>query len=404
MHVYIIIVANYFKTQTRYNKLKFIFIILLFFFIIINKIKNNINKLFNEVNDKGNIKVYEMTEISNVNITNNVILIVEIYPYHYECTSGFAKYFIDLGYNVDILMHEFGKDSLCLFEHKEKIRLFIYKDLKQIHFFVKLLIHYMSYYPLILLQTTTFLRNQTISDLELLRNDNTIYVFHSIIDYELMNFSYVKNHNRIWTLGHFNVGLQVNPHYFGKIKLRDKNKKTRFFITSTAGRNYKYIVSSAEKLKNENFEFEIFVIGHGKKFSINNINEKLKDNFIFNYSVNYSTLYETVYNSDFIIINLDPDKDHEFKKKKLSGSAQLSYGFLKPALINDYFKDNYNMTNENSFLFKKNNFYNAMKNAILLNNEDYKKMQRNLLQLSNAIYNISLLNVIKALKSLLFKP
>ena len=44
--------------------------------------------------------------------------------------------------------------------------------------------------------------------------------------------------NRIWTLGPFNIGLQVNPHYFGNIKIKDKNKRTRFFIISTQSRNY----------------------------------------------------------------------------------------------------------------------------------------------------------------------
>ena len=100
---------------------------------------------------------------------------------------------------------------------------------------------------------------------------------------------------------------------------------------------------------------------------------------------------------------MDPDKNLEYKKEKISGAAQLSLGFLKPVLINENFKENYNMTNENSFLFQKKNFYNVMKNAILLNNEDYKIKQRNLVKLRNAIYNISLLNVKKALKSLLIK-
>ena len=223
----------------NYIKLKFIIIIiLLFFFITRNKIINTKNKLFDDANDKENIKVYDMKEISNVTITNNIILIIELYPYHYECTPGFAKYFIDLGYNVDILMHEFGKDSLCLFENKDKIRLFLYKNLEQINFFEKFLIHYMNFYPLIVVQSATFYRNKTISDLELLKTDKSVLVLHSTKTYELMNFSNVKNQNRIWTLGHFYIGLQVNPNYFGNIKLKDKNKKTRFFIISTAGRNY----------------------------------------------------------------------------------------------------------------------------------------------------------------------
>ena len=51
-------------------------------------------------------------------INNNSLLLLEPFNYHYECTSGFSKYFLDLGFNVDILMHENGKDSLYLLEQK----------------------------------------------------------------------------------------------------------------------------------------------------------------------------------------------------------------------------------------------------------------------------------------------
>ena len=42
-----------------------------------------------------------------------------------------------------------------------------------------------------------------------------------------------------------------------------------------------YLISAAEKLKKRNFEFEIIVIGWSKSFSLENIPENLKNNFIF---------------------------------------------------------------------------------------------------------------------------
>ena len=194
--------------------------------------------------------------------------------------------------------------------------------------------------------------------------------------------------------------MQVNPHFFGKIRLKKKNKKTRFFIESTVKRKYNYIISAAEKLKYEKYEFEICSVGHVKDFSYQNINEKIKNNFIFNYNVNFSTLYKLVDSSDYIIINLDPNKNSDYKDKKVTGAIQLTYGFIKPCLINIYFKDTYNMTEENSFLFEEQNFYNAMKKAILLNNYKYKKMQRSLLSLARKIYGFSLLNIKKSLNYL----
>ena len=363
-------------------------------------------KLIVNENDEGKIKEYQMQEMFNVSITNKNILIFEPFPYHYECTSGFTKYFLDLGYKVDILMHEFGKDSLSLIEEKDKIRIFIYENLDQINLFSKSLIAVMNYYAFILVETVTFSRNKTISELELFSNNKSILVIHSMENYRLLNLSNVQNQNKIWTLGHFNIGLQVNPHHYGNIKIRDKNKRTKFFLVSTTGRNYKYIISAANKIIAEKLEFEINVVGHQKTFSYQNKkkNKKvLKNRIIYNYKANYSTLYRMVNSSDYIIMCLDPDKDHEFKSERNSGTAQLAYGFLKPVLINKYFKDNYNMTSENSFLFDKSSFYDTMKKAILLNNKEYKKKQKKLLELKKNIYKISILNVQKTLNSLIKK-
>ena len=59
------------------------------------------------------------------------------------------------------------------------------------------------------------------------------------------------NNIRSWTLLNFtNRALEVNPHYFGKINLMDKNKVARFFIVSTNNRNYDKLISASDKLNN----------------------------------------------------------------------------------------------------------------------------------------------------------
>ena len=392
--------------KKEYN-LKFLFIIVLLYLSI--NINVNIffdNKIIVYQKDINKIKEYQLKDVLcsiNSIIENKSILIFEPNPFHYECTPGYAKYFIDLGFNVDVLMNKIGKDSFHLFKDIEKIRIFIYDNEKQINYFAKFLIKFMDNYSLILVQTCYLYNIHILDNLGLLRNNKAIYVLHNTRYYTSLNFNNITNQNRIWTLGHFSIGLQVNPHYFGNIKLRDKNKKTRFFIVSTNNRHYNYIISAAEKIKNENLEFEFCVTGYVEKFSIDDLNEKIKDNFLFNYNVNFSILYELVESSDYIIINLDPDIDKSFINKKVTGAIQLSYGFFKPVLINKYFKDAYNMTKENSFIFEKGNFYNVMKNAILLNNDNYKIMQRKLINLTNMIYYISISNVKKTLNSLFIK-
>ena len=361
--------------------------------------------LNNFINGFKKVKVYQLSKLSKWNIKDKTILLFEPNHYHYECSPGYAKYFVDLGYNVDVLMKKQGKDSFYFFDNKDKIRLFIYDNLKQIRNYAKVLRSHFRSYSYIVIQTLSTKTFGTISKLGLNRNGKVIYIFHFTYYYKILHFSSIKNKNRVWTLGNFSVGLQVVPFYIGNLKLKNKNKRTRFFTVSTVSRQYNYLISAFEKLKDNNFEFDVIVVGKVKRFSIKNISEKLKDNFIFNYKVNYETLYKLVYSSDYIIITLDPDdkKNRIFKNKKVTGSAQLSLGFIKPALINKYFQDKYDMNEENSFPFDKINIYNTLKKAILFNNENYKKMQLNLINLANKAKEKSMINIKKTLNSLSIK-
>ena len=211
---------------------------------------------------------------------------------------------------------------------------------------------------------------------------------------------YIDFHNNIrsWTLLNFTKdALEVNPHYFGKINLVDKNKITRFFITSTNKRNYDQLISATDKLKNENFQFEIIVTGRSKSFTEQKIPTKIKDKFFFKLNLSYLDLMKIVQTTDFIIITLDKNNpgDNTYNDGRSTGSAQLSYGFLKPVIINKDFTKTYGMTDENSIIYNelKDSLYYAMRDAITMTNDEYKKKQNNLKKTADNIYEISKNNV-----------
>ena len=367
------------KLITRKSYIKnnlIILIIIIYVFFVKEDEKSYLDKVKPYGNDIHKVKVYQMKKLLRANIKMKTILIFEPNYYHYECSLYFEK--------------------------KDKIRLFIHKGLKQISSYSKKLSSRFHSYTSIIVQTISSKTFRVISELNLMKIRNVIYIFHYTKYYKLLRFSKIKNQNRIWTLGHFSIGLQVIPFYVGNFKLKKKNKKTRFFIVSTVSRNYNYLVSASEKLKDENFDFEVVVVGKVHRFSYKNINEKIKDNFIFNYRVSYERLFNIVYSSDFIIISLDPNNEMDkiFKNKKVTGAAQLSLGFIKPALINEYFCENYGMSKENSLIFDETNFYKVMKDAILLNNQKYKKMQMNLIELAEKAKQKSIMNVKETFKSL----
>ena len=371
-------------------------------FIYIFIFENSINNFLIEYFNLSQIKVRYLKNFFKYSIKTNTILIFEPSLYHYECTPGYTKYFIELGFNVDIIMHEMGISTFDLFNssESESIRLFIYKDRAEAIKYGQILELLSDKYYYLLIETTEPLREKIYIKQEFLNKNNSIFVFHHLDYIGKMNFSQYNFQNRIWSIGNFSTGLQVNPHYFGKLRSRDKNKITRFLITSSRHRSYEFIVSASRKLKQENLDFQIIVVGKFITFSEKNITEELKSNFIFRYNISYIDLYKTVESVDFIIINLDPKnkKDGEFLKTRVTGSAQLVYGFCKPALINKNFSKIYSMTEDNSLIYDQNNFFQIMHKAISLNNNDYQKLKKGLFELSNYIYFNSMNNVKKTLK------
>ena len=247
----------------------------------------------------------------------------------------------------------------------------------------------------ILIQTAEPRISNLLVKLNLLNMNNSIFVFHHIDFSYSLPFTNLLNNYQKWSLGNFSLGIQVNPHYFGEMKLKSKNNITRFFITSTINRKYDFLISAAQLLKEESQKFHIIVVGKTLTFNKAQIPRKLKNKFTFKYNIQYHELYKEVYESDFIIINLEPDntEDVNFHKIRVTGSAQLAYGFLKPVLINEYFSNFYGFNYSNALIYKKSNFSAVMKNAINLNHIDYTKMRENLSFLSNKIYNVSLYNI-----------
>ena len=63
----------------------------------------------------------------NISIGKNKILIFEPNTYHHKYTPDFTKYFIDFWY-----MHFSGIDYFCIFQEIEKVRILIFKGIKEI--------------------------------------------------------------------------------------------------------------------------------------------------------------------------------------------------------------------------------------------------------------------------------
>ena len=78
----------------------------------------------------------------------------------------------------------------------------------------------------------------------------------------------------------------------------------------------------------------------------------------------------------------------------------MSYGFLKPSIIDEKYSYVYNLNEKNSLLYENYSYlYNAMEKAILLGNEDYKILESNLYITTKQIFEYSLNNIRKSINS-----
>ena len=203
-----------------YKWKKILLVILLFFSYLYNSNLNfsSVVKKEKSLKVKNNIKVESFNDLFRDNYKNNTILIFEPNNYHHECTPGYTKYFIDLGYRVDIIMHNSGINSFDLFKEIKYVKIFTFTNIKEISAISSNLSTVIKKYNFVLVQTTNIKKKYLFNELDLLKINNSIFVFHNL---QIAETNYAKffKQNRVWTLGNFSKGLQVNPHYFGDIQI-----------------------------------------------------------------------------------------------------------------------------------------------------------------------------------------
>lgn len=347
-------------------------------------------------------EIYKFIESSN---DLKSIVILELNNYHLECLPGFTKYFVDLGYNVDILIRKKNRESMEKFEPKNKIRIFEFTNINQIEHFYGRLKKKLNKYKYSLLHTTDFQeeKKKIYKNLGYYDNPNSLFIVHGMDFLEDLNITKFVLKNHTFSLADYGKLIFVNPHYFGEFNLTQKRKKiknkTSFFITSSGFKNYSYLIEAVENLHNKSINFEMHVPGHVRDLNEEILPKHLRKYFHFYGHVNYQKLYQIVLDSDFIIINLFPDLefDNLFRTYRATGNAQLIYGFLKPGIIEEHFAHIYKFTNKNSIIFQYHNLSSAIENATQISDEQYYQMTMKIQLLRDNIYNISLNNLKNAL-------
>ena len=335
-------------------------------------------------------------------ISANSVVIFELNDYHLECLPGFTKYFTDLGFNADIIIRYNRSDSMERFEPKDKIQIFEYKDEKELIHYQKELKKKFRKYNYSLLQSIDQIKNKLkiYKKLGYYDNPKSLFVVHHTDFIKKMKIDKFISKKHAFGLADYGILTYLNPNYFGNFNhTHKKNNKISFYISSSVDKYYSYLILAVKNLKKKMIEFEINITGHSNDLSLDIIPPELRKYFFFHGRVSYRKLYQVIQKSDFIILNLYPDKiiDNIFRTFRATGSAQLAYGFYKPVIIEENFAPIYKFSNETAIIFKNHDLSYGLERATKISSKEYFQMSKKIKYLRETIYNISLNNLKNAL-------
>ena len=194
----------------------------------------------------------------------------------------------------------------------------------------------------------------------------------------------------------------LNPHYFGEVTVTPKNDNVVEFVSigriSKDVRNYEMLISSVEKLVSKGIKnFKISIIGWSGTLDIG---EHLKPYFDVKGKLSFPRMFDVIEHADYILSLLDNENPEHLKytTERATGNNQLALGFRKPLVINELFASAYGYTSESAIIYKNSDLSAAMEKAIILAPSQYVEMQNKISELASKIYNLSLLNLKKAIQ------
>ena len=388
------------------------------------KIKLRKNNLLNNIFTVENIDIYKVLTIwgkkfkfirplkkqerailkqyLNHKIKDNTVLLIEPNNCHGEVLPGIAKYFLDLGYNVDVIVTEsefalkpFGKFDESNINIMPMRRNIIWHFLNNNYVKNKYKIFYFNtdhtFEPITQKESSV----EQYFPLNNIDSQKIIYLSHSPNKYKdcsgknliLANLP-VKNKE------HYKL---VNSHYFGNTTITSKNNITNFIVIGnieSTRKNYNLLIDSVEQLLKQGISnFKITVIARTGKL---NLPENIIPFIDFKGRLDYPQMYESLEKADFFLTLLDPDNpEHDrYITNGTSGSFQLIYGLVKPCIINKKFATVPGFDDKNSIVYEQNSdLVESMKKAIYMPTTDYEVMQNNLKEYADKLYQTSLENL-----------
>ncbi len=319
---------------------------------------------------------------------------------HSEVVPGYAKYLLDLGYEVSVIVNpKHIKDGLFLrFKHEN---LFLNKISRRVakKFFkensvddIKGVlvttagkicdnIHFEQSYE-------HFSPDFDKSKLFMVEHDARFAIDENLWDEDLITLRKLNYKNTKSTV--------INPHYFGEVKITPKNDITNFVMVGSLSSKKiteDVVINAFKEIVNKGYSnFKLTVIGKG---SLKHVPKEIKKFINIKGRLPFDKMYDELEKADFILTSYNPNNPKHvfYNTTGTSGSFQLVYGFSKPCIILKEFAGVNDFNENNAILYERDEDYSkALIRGIEMSAGEYKQMQDNIIAYADNLYKQSLNN------------
>lgn len=190
----------------------------------------------------------------------------------------------------------------------------------------------------------------------------------------------------------------VNPHHFGTFTEHPKAAGKTVFLMAGAARskrrNQDIVLSAVRRLLEAGETgFELRLIG---KPGSEALPKDLASHITEVGRVSFTQLYAETEACDFVLTAFQRDNpDHAFYRTTgTSGSFQLAYGFHKPCILQKDFMEGTALNSDNSLVYDSDDqIFDAMLTAVRMDVTAHAAMRRNMAAAANRLHASSLMNL-----------
>ena len=366
-------------------------------------------------------------------ITQKKVLIFEPNAYHYEIIPGFVYCFLNLGYEVDCLLHQDSNklgDVFCRCpELKEKIHIYTFDGVHAAERIEELKRE--NGYTLLFFSTVEMknevCREAVVRSMPLFEKEQGMlacsHKLHLPEKEYRERMRYFKNRMIALTPTKTPDGEvpAVNPNYFCDT-IQDRRLHDQVSVISVGmSQNRNELLRAADQLyqktgdtlrlvfvrKQENLAdavihliklavievFRLRKLDSSLHRPLGRIHQNVKNRAEITGRLSFSDMFDRIDEADFITINFYEGAKKTFSSCQTSGSKQLSLGFLIPCIIEKKAADYYGFSEQNAVIYEEGRLEQALERASRMSAGEYDEMVAELKKLRDEIRARSLSNL-----------